>query len=158
MSSSVTITFDCLPLRSIDRLDIPLDASPLFRARCERILAAMEKHGKQNAYYLHTARCVFRLANSDDIGMFEFGFEGTVLTGDHDQKTRGVDLNVELLHETCEWLSESIVEWFKETVSKAVTVEFDRYIAAGDLKKTVERIEKLQTESDAQGGFVGMYL
>ncbi len=158
MSSSVTISFDCLPLRSIERLDIPLDASPAFRTRCERILAAVEKHGKQNSYYLHTARCVFHLVNSDDIGMLEFGFEGTVLTGDRDQKTRGIDLNVTLLHETCEWLSESIVEWFQETVSRAVTVEFDRYIAAGDLEKTITRVEKLQAESDAQGGFVGMYL
>lgn len=158
MNSSVTITFDCLPLRSIDRVDIPLDASPAFRARCERILAAMEKHGKQNAYYLHSARCVFQLANSDSIGMIEFGFEGTVLTDDCDQKTRGADLNVELLKETCDWLSAHIVEWFQETVSRAVAVEFDRYIAAGDLDKTVARLEKLQSESDAQGGFVGMYL
>jgi len=158
MSSSVTINFDCLPLRSIGRLDIPLDASPVFRARCERILAAVEKHGKQNAYYLHTARCVFRLVNSDDIGMLEFGFEGTVLTSNNDLETRGVDLSVELLHETCEWLSEGVVEWFQETVSRAVAVEFDRYIAAGDLKKTVTRIKKLQAESDAHGGFVGMYL
>lgn len=158
MSSSVSITFDCLPLRSINRLDIPMDASPAFRARCERILAAMEKHGKQNAYYLHSARCVYHLTNSDKIGMLEFGLEGTVLTDDSDQKTRGADLSVELLHETCDWLSENIVEWFQETVSRAVIVEFDRYIAAGDLKKTVARIEKLQSESDAQGGFVGMYL
>lgn len=158
MNSNVTITFDCLPLRSIDRMDIPLDASPAFRARCERILAAMEKHGKQNAYYLHSAHCVFRLANSDSIGMIDFSFEGTVLTDDSDQKTRGADLHVELVKETCDWLSENIVEWFQETVSRAVAVEFDRYIAAGDLDKTVARIEKLQSESDAQGGFVGMYL
>ncbi len=158
MNSSVAITFDCLPLRSIDRVDIPLDASPAFRARCERILAAMEKHGKQNAYYLHSAHCVFQLINSDSIGMIDFRFEGTVLTDDSDQKTRGADLNVELVKETCDWLSENIVEWFQETVSRAVAVEFDRYIAAGDLDKTVARIEKLQSESDAQGGFVGMYL
>ena len=41
---------------------------------------------------------------------------------------------------------------------KAVEIEFDRYIAAGDLAQTVERIAKLQTASDERGGFVGMYL
>ena len=31
-------------------------------------------------------------------------------------------------------------------------------IEAGDLQKTVERIKKLQDETDQTGGFVGMYL
>ncbi len=52
---SVEIAFDCLPLRSVGRLDIPLDASPDFRSRCERIKAAMEKHGTHNSYYLYNA-------------------------------------------------------------------------------------------------------
>ena len=48
--------------------------------------------------------------------------------------------------------------WFRETVPRAVMVEFDRYIAVGDLKQTIERVEKIQAESDQHGGFVGMYL
>jgi len=43
-------------------------------------------------------------------------------------------------------------------VTHAVRVEFDRYIQAGDLKRTIERMEKLRAESDAQGGFLGMGL
>ena len=37
-------------------------------------------------------------------------------------------------------------------------VEFDRYIAAGDLAQTVQRIEAIQARSDAAGGYLGMYL
>ena len=43
MQRWVEVSFDCLPLRSIARLDIPIDASPKYRARCERIKAAMEE-------------------------------------------------------------------------------------------------------------------
>ncbi len=158
MSSAVLITFDCLPLRSIERFDIPLDASPAFRAKCERILVATQKHGTHNAYYLHNARCVFRLTNDEELGMIEFRFEGAVLTDDTDRETRTADLDVELISETCDWLSEPIVDWFKQTVARAVRAEFDRYIAAGDLERTRVRLEKMQAESEAQGGFVGMYL
>lgn len=31
MDRFVDISFDCLPLRSIGRMDVPLDASPKFR-------------------------------------------------------------------------------------------------------------------------------
>ena len=34
MPHPVEITFDCLPLRSVGRLDIPIDASPKYRERC----------------------------------------------------------------------------------------------------------------------------
>ena len=50
------------------------------------------------------------------------------------------------------------MKWFAETVSRAVQVEFDRYIAAGDLEKTIERMEQVRAESDAHGGFLGMGL
>ena len=50
------------------------------------------------------------------------------------------------------------VKWISETVSKAVVVEFDRYIAAGDLEQTKQRLQRIQEESDESGGFVGMYL
>ena len=158
MERWVEITFDCLPLRAVTRLDIPLDASPKFRARCEAIKRAMERHGSHNSYYLYNAQCVFHVTNRADIGAIQFAFEGTVLTDAADQKTLSADLEVELLRETCDWLTEPIIPWFRQTVNFAVLVEFDRYIAAGDLAKTRERLARLQATSDQTGGYVGMYL
>ena len=158
MSQYVEISFDCLPLRSVTRFDIPIDASPKFRARCERILDALAKHGAHNSYYLNNASCTFHLANSDEEGMIQFQFEGTVLTDAADQHTTTADLTVELVRETCDWLTQPVVEWFAQTVQHAVRIEFDRYIAAGDLRRTIERAERLERESDQQGGYLGMYL
>ena len=158
MRRFVDITFDCLPLRSIERVDIPLDASPKFRARCERIQQALAKHGSHNSYYLYNSTCAFHLSNQADFGVIEFRFEGTALTDETDRKTVLCDLHVELSRETCDWLTEPVVAWFAESVLVAVRVEFDRYIAAGDLQQTVERIQRIQSQSDQHGGFVGMYL
>ena len=158
VSSSVEISFDCLPLRSVGRLEVPLDASPKYRQRCERITAALEKHGSHNSYYLYNALCSYRLTNDDAVGMIQLGFEGTVLTDADDRRAERCDLQIELKNETCDWLTEPVVQWFRETVQQAVAVEFNRYIAAGDLAKTAERIEKIRAESDDSDGFVGMYL
>ncbi len=156
MSAPVEIAFDCLPLRSVTRLDVPLDASPEFEALFERIKRAIHQHGSHNSYYLHTAKCVFHLTNHEQVGMLEFRFEGTVLTDEEDSKTLRADLAVELRRETCDWLTEPVVHWFAETVTRAVIVEFDRFIAAGDLERTKARIERLRAESDEHGGYVGM--
>lgn len=156
--SNVEIQFECLPLRAVGRLDVPLDASPGFRRFAERVKQAMAKHGTHNAYYLHRAHCIFRLTNDPQVGMLDFGFEGTVLTDAEDRHAVLADLNVELRGETCDWLTQPVVEWFAETVRRAVLVEFDRFAAAGDLRRTVERIERVQRESDAHGGFLGMGL
>jgi hypothetical protein len=158
MSQWVEIAFDCLPLRSIGRLDIPIDASPKFRQRCERIKQAMEKHGSHNSYYLYNASCKFHLTNREGFGTIEFRFEGTVLTDAADLATQSADLEVELVRETCDWLTAPVVQWFQETVSEAVKVEFDRYIAAGDLQKAKERASRIQAEVEKSGGYVGMYL
>lgn len=158
MDQRVDISFDCLPLRSVGRLDIPLDASPAYRARCERVLHALRQHGSHNSYYLYNASCAYHLTNDDEVGMLQFVFEGTVLTDETDQKTAGCHLEVQLQRETCDWLTEPIVDWFKETVARSVAVEFDRYIACGDLGKTVERIARLHAENERLGGFVGMYI
>jgi hypothetical protein len=158
MSRYVEIEFDCLPLRSVGRLDIPLDASPKYRQRCERIKRALDAHGSHNTYFLYNAKCTFHLTNHPDCGMLQYRFEGTVMTDDTDQKTKRSDLEVELVRETCDWLTEPVSRWMADTVSRAVLVEFDRYITAGDLAQTVARIEKLQAESDSREGFVGMYL
>ncbi len=158
MEPPVRITFDCLPLRTIGRLDIPIDASPQYRARCERIKDAIERHGSFNSYFLLNAECVFRLTNHESIGMVAFHFEGTVLTDPSDTSTKAVDLEVELKGESCEWLTKPATDWLAETVHHAVAVEFDRYIQAGDLQKAIARVEQIQRESNAQGGFLGMYL
>jgi len=154
----VDVSFDCLPLRTVERLDIPIDASPKYRARCERIKAAIEQHGSHNAYYLYNARCQHHLTNDPDIGLLDFHFEGVVLTDSSDCETKSCDLQVELSAETCSWITEPIAQWFHQTVQQAVLVEFDRYIAAGDLQAAQERIEKIQAASDDAGGYVGMFL
>jgi len=158
MQRYVEITFDCLPLRSISRLDIPLDASPRYRQRCENIKSAIETHGSHNTYYVYNAHCVFHLTNADEVGMLEFAFEGTVLTDETDQETAHAHLQVKLERETCEWLTEPVVAWFKDTVPRAVMVEFNRYIAAGDLEQAKRRIAALQAKADQSGGYMGMYL
>lgn len=154
----VDITFDCLPLRSVGRLDIPIDASPKFQQLCQRIKAAMEKHGSHNSYYLYNAQCTYHFTNDDETGMVQFSFEGTALTDMEDLHCESCDISSQLHRETCDWLTEPIVEWLEQTVAKSVAVEFDRYIAAGDLAKAKERVEKIQSMSDESGGFVGMYL
>ena len=158
MNRWVEIFFDCLPLRTIGRLDIPLDASPKYRALCERVKQAIEKHGQHNTYFLYNAKCIYHLANHDELGMLEFKFDGVVLTDSSDAVTERCDLCVELVRETCDWLTEPIVAWFTETVTHSIAVEFNRYIDAGDLAEAKKRIETIQAASDDAGGYVGMYL
>ena len=158
MNRWVEITFDCLPLRSVGRVDIPMDASPRYRQFCEAVKAAMEQHGCHNSFFVYNASCVFHVTNDEGRGTIEFKFRGTVLTNDDDTKTKRCDLEVELAGETCDWLTTPIVEWFEQTVPRAVAVEFDRYIASTDLDQTKARIEQIQAASDDADGFVGMYL
>ncbi len=159
MSSFVDISFDCLPLRSVPRFDAPLDdAASEVVEFAKRVRRAVTKHGQFNAYYLYDAQCIFHLTNDEKIGMVAFRFEGTVLTGSDDLKTLDCDLEIELAGEVCDWLTAAAVDWLRETVGHAVRIEFDRYIHAGDLKRTIERLEKLRAESDARGGFLGMGL
>ena len=158
MERWVEISFDCLPLRSVGRLDVPLDASPKYRWLCEQVKAAIEQHGTHNTYFLYNASCLFHLVNSTDSGTLDFKLHGTVFTDADDVKADRCVVEVELAGETCDWLTQPVVDWFAETVRRAVVVEFNRYIAAGDLQQTRERIEKIQAASDAADGFVGMYL
>ena len=158
MDRWVEISFDCLPLRRVGRLDIPMDASPKYQQRCERIKAAMERHGSYNSYFLYNAKAIFHLTNDPQKGMLDFSFEGTVLTDSTDESTKSVDLLIQLQGETCDWLSQGVVDWFEQTVREAVKVEFDRYIHAGDLQKTRERLQEIEAASDGADGFLGMYL
>lgn len=158
MERWVEINFDCLPLRTIGRMDIPLDASPKYRALCERIKVAIEKHGSHNAYFLYNALCRYRLLNHPQLGMIEFRFTGTVLTDADDLRTKTSDLEIELVRETIDWLTEPVVKWFTETVHRSVEAEFDRYIVAGDLDQAKARMEKIRQAADQSGGYMGMYL
>ncbi|WP_164103551.1 hypothetical protein [Candidatus Laterigemmans baculatus] len=154
----VEVEFDCLPLRSVGRLDIPVDASPRFAEFVLRVKQAIERHGTHNTYYLHAAHCTYHLTNDPELGRLRLDFEGTVLTDAADREVRSMDLQVTLKEETCDWLTEPIVRWFSETVSRAVGVEFNRYIAAGDLTRAEERLKQLQAQTEQSGGFLGMYL
>ena len=113
MNRWVEISFDCLPLRTVTRLDIPIDASPKYRERCERVKRAIDKHGSFNSYYLYNAGCKFHLTNHDDLGMIEFRFDGVALTDGSDLKTQRCDLTVELVRETCDWLTAP--DWTKRS-------------------------------------------
>lgn len=152
----VDIRFDCLPLRSIGRWDIPLDASPRFRARCERIKSALHKHGAFNTYYLQNGVCRFHLSNQASEGVLEFTFDGTVTTDSRDEQAAAADLRVELRSENCVWLTEPVVAWFHEAVKRAVMLEFNQYAVAGDLNRTRERLVLAEMEWERRGGFVGM--
>jgi hypothetical protein len=158
MSRWVEISFNCLPLRSVTCFAPPVDTSREEAELYRRLREAAQKHGIHNAYYLHDGQCIFHLTNHQQIGMLEFRFNGTVLTDEKDINTHNCDLTVELAADVCEWLVAPVVDWFAESVRQAVKIEFDRYIAAGDLDKTIQRLERLQAASDAKGGYLGLGL
>lgn len=157
VDSYVEIAFDCLPLRSVGRTDVPLDASPAFRARTEHLKREIEKHGTENAYFLYNAHCVYRLANSDIEGMLRFEFEGTLLTDRSDRKAERADLEISLAAETCGGVSGELLPWLERSVERAVLIEFDRFIAAGHLERRVGELDGLNQLADL-AGFAGMNL
>lgn len=154
----VEVQFDCLPLRSVTRLDVPVDASPVYEQFVLRVKEAISKHGSHNTYYLHRGSCTYHLTNDPLRGEVCFKFEGVAMTDTKDRKTKSLALDITLDRETCNWLSEPFVGFLSESVQHAVVVEFDRYIEAGDLEKTEERLRKINEQSDESDGFVGMYL
>lgn len=158
VKSGVHVTFDCVPLRTVTRNDPPLDASPGFLALWNRVQAAIAKHGRHNTYYLFHGQCTYHLTNQPNVGMLAFAFEGCVMTDPEDRRTAACDLEVRLTGDTCDWATEPIIRWFTETVRRSVMAEFDRYIEAGDLRRTVERLQQLEAETHAKGGYVGFGL
>jgi hypothetical protein len=157
MESYVEIAFDCLPLRAVSRTDVPLDASPAFRARTEHLKQAIEQYAAENAYFLYNAHCIYRLANSDIEGMLRFGFEGTVLTDRSDAKAERAELQITLVGETCGGLSGDVLRWFEQRVTQAVLVEFDRFIAAGRLAQRVGELGQVAQLAQL-ADFAGMNL
>src|SRR5687767_6897559 len=92
----VAIVFDCLPLRTLSRLDVPLDASESFRRRAEKMKAAINAWGPDRTYFLYNAHCIFRFANSEVEGLCRFEFEGAVRTDAGDRKCDQTMLDVRL--------------------------------------------------------------
>ena len=148
MEPHVDIAFDCLPLRSAGRVDVPIDASPGYRQRCEHLQRAIDAHGTDNAYFLYNTRCVFRLANSEVENMLRFSFDGTLLTDRSDCKADRSDLTVRLVASTCGTLSPQVLSWFEGVVARAVLIEFDHFIAAGSLAERVNRLGTIESLSD----------
>ncbi|NQW46988.1 MAG: hypothetical protein HQ464_04370 [Planctomycetes bacterium] len=155
---AVAITFDCTPLRTVQPLNMPSEASPAYRARLERVRQAVDRHGTRNTYYLTNGSCTFQLTNDPTVGWVRFSVEGTLITDEADTRTVGSDLTITLDKETCEWLTQPAVQWLMLSARHALEVEFDRYIAAGDLARAQERLAREQAASDASGGFLGMNL
>lgn len=154
----VEVVFDCIPLRSVAPVTVPDDASPKLAEKLQRMSNAINTHGTLNSYFLHNATCTYHFTNDPQNGMCQFSFEGVVLTDANDMQARTCDLQCKLNRDTCSWINQSIVEWLGESVHRAVLVEFDRFIKAGDLTKTIQRMEALQQATDDSGGYVGMYL
>ena len=155
MQPVVDIAFDCLPLRSVARVDVPIDASPAFRARCERLQQAIEAHSGENAYFLYNTRCTYRLANSDIENMLRFSFDGTLVTDRSDCKADRAELNVVLIAETCGGVPPAALEWLRRVIERAVLIEFDRFIGAGRLAERVDQLGQVDSITDI-AGFAGM--
>jgi hypothetical protein len=155
MKPFVDIAFDCLPLRSVGRVDVPLDASPALRARYERLQKAIAAHGTQCAYFLYNTRCVYRLANSNIEGMLRFSFDGTVLTDHSDCRADRADLEIELTAETCLPVSPEVLAWYRRMVERAVLIEFDHFIAAGALAERLTELAEVDSIADV-ADFAGM--
>jgi hypothetical protein len=155
MDPVVDIEFDCLPLRSIGRVDVPLDASPTFRARCERLQRAIEAHNGRNAYFLYNTQCIYRLANSEIDNILRFTFDGTLLTDLSDCKAEKAELEIALASETCGGVPPAALEWLRGVVERAVVVEFDRFISAGQLAARIAELGAVENAGTICG-FAGM--
>ena len=59
MGQWVEIEFDCLPLRSINRLDVPVDASPVYEQFVLRVKAAMQSTARTTPTTCTAARAPF---------------------------------------------------------------------------------------------------
>jgi hypothetical protein len=68
-----------------------------------------------------------------------------VLTDDSDVQSRDADLQIELAAETCGGLTQAVLAWFREIVQRAVLIEFDRFITAGQLAQQVTQIGRVDS-------------
>jgi len=87
--------------------------------------------------------------------MLRFTFDGTVLTDRSDGQAERADLTIDLAAETCGGVPPAALEWLKWVVSKAILVEFDRFIAAGQLAQRLADLGQVESLSSLSG-FAGM--
>lgn len=151
----IEIAFDCLPLRSVGRLDVPLDASDAFRRRAEQMKSAIAEFGVERTYYLYNAFCVFRFANSDVDGVCRFEFEGVVRTDAGDRLCQQSLVHAWLVSETCGGVPAAVEGWLAERVRSAVAIEFDRFIAAGQLAQRTTELGTIANLTEL-GGLSGL--
>ncbi len=136
----IEIAFDCLPLRSVGRVDVPLDASDELRRRVELIKEALGQFGAERTYFLYNAHCVFRFSNSEFDGVCRFEFEGVVRTDAGDRICQESLVAPRLASETCGGVPPEVEAWLAQQVRHAVRIEFDRFIAAGQLDETSRKM------------------
>ena len=158
MQSRVDVTFECLPLRDVARLDVPIDASEAYQRFVLCVKDAIDKHGRHNTYYLSRGHCIYHLTNEAGNGEISFHFNGTAFTDENDVRCVGVDIEATFAGESCAWLTQPIVDWFITTVPHTVKAEFDRFIHSGDLEKAQDLATKRIEQANEAGGYLGMYL
>ena len=127
-----------------------MDASGVYRIRYERLRAAIDEFGTERCYYLYDAHCSFHFANSEVEGMVRFNFEGIVRTDAGDALSDEVDLETELSSETCGGVPPEVQVWLADRVEQAVAIEFNRYVAAGQLGSRSAEIGQLERLSDLE--------
>jgi hypothetical protein len=155
---SATIHFDCLPFRRVSHAGMPLDAPDEQIALWKRFRAAMSKHGTENTYFLYNADCTFHLTNGPG-GRLRFLYEGTVRTDEADAQPVEADLACRLAdNDLALPLSDAVLAFFQSVVRRAVMDEFQLFIDAGNLKRTLAEEQQMLREWDKNRGFVGMYI
>ena len=87
--------------------------------------------------------------------MLRFSFDGTVLTDRSDCKADRADLNVVLTAETCGGVPPAALDWLRGIIKRAVLIEFDRFIADGQLAARVKQLGSVDSITDV-AGFAGM--
>ena len=78
-----------------------------------------------------------------------------VLTDRSDRQAERADLTIQLVAETCGGVPTAAIEWLQGVVERAVLVEFDRFIAAGQLASRVAELGEVE-KLVAVSGFAGM--
>ena len=87
--------------------------------------------------------------------MLRFSFDGTLLTDRSDCTADQADLSIVLVAETCGGVPPAALEWLRGVVERAVLVEFDRFISAGQLAARVAELGAVESITSVSG-FAGM--
>jgi len=71
--------------------------------------------------------------------------------------TEHVELVVSLASDTCGGVPPAVLSWWQQRVEKAVGIEFDRFISAGQLSQRTSDLGQIELLSELTG-FSGMNL